>query len=415
MSSRCTDSIRPRPTAAATSFAAWPASKDGVALQRARRNGHHRRPARAAVSDQQHRPGRSRGPLLESMVGESRPVLLLLMAAVVRGAARRLRERGQPAARPWHRAGSGARAPFRDRRRSRTPGSSDADRKRRAEPARRGRRACCSPFAATRVLTVLAAAGMPRADQIRLDATVLAVRGYCVAADQPGLRPDAGDPAVAPGSERVAQGRRQTVLPRWRAGRPRRTDRRRSRDVDRAAGRRRASVRSLWQLQDVDPGFNTEQVLTMEVSLPMARYEEGDQMPFYQQLQERVRGLTGVTGVGAVNILPLSSNYDSRGVQIEDDPRPDGQGALAASALGHARILRGHGHSADCAAETSTPTISKAARWWCRERVDGAQVLAERRPMSSASASPSTAAFRASSSRWSAVPGRASSSAWWAT
>ena len=30
--------------------------------------------------------------------------------------------------------------------------------------------------------------------------------------------------------------------------------------------------------------------------------------------------------VGAVNILPLSGNYDSRGVQIEDDPKPDGQG-----------------------------------------------------------------------------------------
>jgi len=30
--------------------------------------------------------------------------------------------------------------------------------------------------------------------------------------------------------------------------------------------------------------------------------------------------------VGAINILPLSNNYDSRGIQVEDHPRPDGQG-----------------------------------------------------------------------------------------
>ena len=36
--------------------------------------------------------------------------------------------------------------------------------------------------------------------------------------------------------------------------------------------------------------------------------------------------LPGVDRVGAVNILPLSANYDSRGIQIEDDPKPEGQG-----------------------------------------------------------------------------------------
>ena len=64
----------------------------------------------------------------------------------------------------------------------------------------------------------------------------------------------------------------------------------------------------------------------MEVSLPVARYEEGEQMPFYQRLEERVRGLAGVAQVGAINILPLSNNYDSQGVQIEDHPMPEGQG-----------------------------------------------------------------------------------------
>ena len=63
----------------------------------------------------------------------------------------------------------------------------------------------------------------------------------------------------------------------------------------------------------------------MEVSLPVARYEEGEQMPFYQQLEERLRGLAGVSEVGAIDILPLSNNYNGQGVQVEDHPMPDGQ------------------------------------------------------------------------------------------
>ena len=86
-------------------------------------------------------------------------------------------------------------------------------------------------------------------------------------------------------------------------------------------------VRSLWQLQHVDPGFTAEKVLAMEVSLPTARYEEGEQMPFYQRLEERVaRASPASPQVGAINILPLSNNYDSQGVQVEDHPMPEGQG-----------------------------------------------------------------------------------------
>jgi predicted permease len=85
-------------------------------------------------------------------------------------------------------------------------------------------------------------------------------------------------------------------------------------------------IRSLWQLQQVNPGFTAEHVLTMEVSLPIARYPEGDQMPFYQQLEDRIRALPGVAAVGAINMLPLSNNYNSEGVQIEEHPMPEGQG-----------------------------------------------------------------------------------------
>jgi putative ABC transport system permease protein len=85
-------------------------------------------------------------------------------------------------------------------------------------------------------------------------------------------------------------------------------------------------VRTLWALEGVPSGFSPSQVLAMDVSLPVATYEEGEQIPFYERLQQRIATLPGVTAVGATNILPLSGNYDSRGVQIDDHPKPDGQG-----------------------------------------------------------------------------------------
>ena len=73
-------------------------------------------------------------------------------------------------------------------------------------------------------------------------------------------------------------------------------------------------------------GFSPAQVLAMNVALPVATYAEGEQIPFYEQLQQRIATLPGVAAVGAINILPLSGNYDSRGIQIEDHPKPEGQG-----------------------------------------------------------------------------------------
>jgi putative ABC transport system permease protein len=85
-------------------------------------------------------------------------------------------------------------------------------------------------------------------------------------------------------------------------------------------------ARSLWALQRVPSGFVAAQVVAMDVSLPTAIYAEGEQIPFYERLQQRMAAMPGVRAVGAANILPLSGNYDSRGVQIEDHPKPEGQG-----------------------------------------------------------------------------------------
>jgi putative ABC transport system permease protein len=84
-------------------------------------------------------------------------------------------------------------------------------------------------------------------------------------------------------------------------------------------------VKSFLRLETVDPGFRAEHVLTLQASLPLARYPEGDEMPFYQQLEDRLRTLAGVGSVGAVNILPLGGNYSCDGFDVEGRPSAIGQ------------------------------------------------------------------------------------------
>ena len=88
-------------------------------------------------------------------------------------------------------------------------------------------------------------------------------------------------------------------------------------------------MKSLDELESVPPGFEPERVLTMQVSLPTARYEEGEQIPFYETLYEQVRSIPGVGAVGGINILPLSQNYSSDGFQIEERPVPKGEAPAA--------------------------------------------------------------------------------------
>ena len=55
--------------------------------------------------------------------------------------------------------------------------------------------------------------------------------------------------------------------------------------------------RSFVALQQVDVGFARDEVLTMQVAVPTAIYEEGEQIPFYEQLSARVQALPGVRAV----------------------------------------------------------------------------------------------------------------------
>ena len=88
-------------------------------------------------------------------------------------------------------------------------------------------------------------------------------------------------------------------------------------------------IKSFIRLQQVDRGFDTENILTMVVRLPAARYPEDPQLvTFFNQALERVRSVPGVRSAGMVNFLPLYGGLGSNtGFKIEGRPEhPPGQG-----------------------------------------------------------------------------------------
>jgi putative ABC transport system permease protein len=66
-------------------------------------------------------------------------------------------------------------------------------------------------------------------------------------------------------------------------------------------------LRSFMKLEAVDPGFRIGPALTFDLTLPDARYKEDErQIAFFDQLLPRLRALPGVRGASAILGLPLS-------------------------------------------------------------------------------------------------------------
>ena len=70
-------------------------------------------------------------------------------------------------------------------------------------------------------------------------------------------------------------------------------------------------VKSFLRLMDVNPGFDPDRLLTFNLALPSST-DAARQFAFYQQVVERLQALPGVERVGAVSRLPLAGGNSSR-------------------------------------------------------------------------------------------------------
>ena len=81
-------------------------------------------------------------------------------------------------------------------------------------------------------------------------------------------------------------------------------------------------LKSFTVLLQVDPGFRTENVLSFRLALPQAKYAQADvRTAFYQQLLAGVEALPGVQSAGAISYLPLATSGGSSALMPEGMPR----------------------------------------------------------------------------------------------
>jgi putative ABC transport system permease protein len=83
-------------------------------------------------------------------------------------------------------------------------------------------------------------------------------------------------------------------------------------------------LRSLQRLFAVSPGFESSQLLTMQVQETGHRFDaDSTRYRFFAQALEAVRGVNGVASAAFTSQLPLSGDNDIYGMQLETDNAPD--------------------------------------------------------------------------------------------
>src|SRR5262249_27320645 len=84
-------------------------------------------------------------------------------------------------------------------------------------------------------------------------------------------------------------------------------------------------VRSLGKLFAIDPGFNPDNALVMDVDLPASRYDEQKRRELFNQLRERLRAMPGVEGATMASLTPLGNARAMSSFLIEGMPMKPGK------------------------------------------------------------------------------------------
>ncbi|HST21470.1 MAG TPA: FtsX-like permease family protein, partial [Blastocatellia bacterium] len=80
---------------------------------------------------------------------------------------------------------------------------------------------------------------------------------------------------------------------------------------------------SFVRILQVDKGFQTQNILTMNLILPSTKYTEDNNIDqFYTQMVSRVEAVPGVVSAGIVSLLPLQGESWIDAVTAEGDQRP---------------------------------------------------------------------------------------------
>ena len=90
-------------------------------------------------------------------------------------------------------------------------------------------------------------------------------------------------------------------------------------------------IRSFMRVEQVEPGFSPHNILSMRLSVGGTAYEKmPKRLVFYEQLWDRIRQLPGVESTGGVSVLPLSGSLSWGNISIEGYVPEAGQSMIQA-------------------------------------------------------------------------------------
>ena len=91
------------------------------------------------------------------------------------------------------------------------------------------------------------------------------------------------------------------------------------------------TFRSFANLIGIDPGFKTNNVLTLNLALNPVDYPKTDDLiRFFAETADEVKRLPGVVSAGFVRVLPIASEIGDAGMEIEARPVGPGEPSLSA-------------------------------------------------------------------------------------
>ena len=86
-------------------------------------------------------------------------------------------------------------------------------------------------------------------------------------------------------------------------------------------------MKSLNRLQSVEPGFEPNNLLTMQINLPGRKYDTDPKViDFFKRAIEQLQAIPGVEVAGAISFLPFAGPHAGTNIEIEGQPKlPPGQ------------------------------------------------------------------------------------------
>jgi putative ABC transport system permease protein len=83
-------------------------------------------------------------------------------------------------------------------------------------------------------------------------------------------------------------------------------------------------LKSFLRLQQINPGFNPDNVLAVNLTLSSSKYpEDRQQAAFFQEALSRLQSLTGVQSAAATTTLPLTLSVSGSDLRVEGHPEPE--------------------------------------------------------------------------------------------